>query len=186
MSSPGPGSHTSSPDSFPLSGKQSVIYTTTAVCAKKRVRSLALVQEKLSPITHRGNRPQAACLVCVWLGIVSAKRSFPRDIEIRRFSESLSPAIDHASTHTSALIMTRPMISTMCHLTISPPMKAGSFRSAGYAAYRLRTAGCSAASIDLSFVALNSLPDPFAFGYTKLKHTKKVATSATSPNTIPQ
>jgi hypothetical protein len=40
----------------------------------------------------------AACLICVWLIRVSAKRSFWRDIKIRRFSDSLSPAIAEAIT----------------------------------------------------------------------------------------
>ena len=57
---------------------------------------------------------------------------------------------------------------------------------ATYAAYRVRADGCSAASIGLSFIALDSWRDPFALGYSMLKHTKKVATSDTSPNTIPQ
>ena len=37
--------------------------------------------------------------------------------EIRLFSHSLSPAIDQASSPMSVPIITRPMISTMCHLS---------------------------------------------------------------------
>ena len=55
----------------------------------------------------------AACLVRWWLAVAVL---FLREEMIRLFSDSLSPAIDQAISHTSATIVPRPMISTMRHI----------------------------------------------------------------------
>jgi len=56
-------------------------------------------------------------LICVWLIRVSAKRSFWRDIKIRRFFRLALSRHRPGNQPNSCPIMTRPMIATMCNLT---------------------------------------------------------------------
>jgi hypothetical protein len=60
---------------------------------------------------------QAVCLLLLSLAMALADLPFWLDTALHLFSDSLSPAIDHASSHTSTPILPRPMISTTGHRT---------------------------------------------------------------------